>query len=684
MKQIALFSLVFAMMFNACTPTERGATQDPKDGFKFLTEQFADLKIIRYQIPGFEELSPRQKELLYYLTQASLSGRDIVWDQNYKHNLRIRKALETIVNTYKGERSGAEWDKFMEYTKRVWFSNGIHHHYSTMKIMPEFSQTYFAELMNASDAASLPLDSGQSVADLIAFLSPVLFDPNIAPKRVNKDANADLLLTSAGNYYEGVTQKEAESFYERMENKNDPTPVWYGLNSKLVKENGVLTEKVWKSGGMYGQAIDKIVYWLSKAVTVAETDIQKRAFEKLIEYYQTGDLRKFDEYNILWVQDTAASVDAVNGFIEVYGDPLGHKATYEAVVSFKDMEATRRIATISEQAQWFEDNSPLMESHKKETVTGISAKVITVVTEAGDASPSTPIGINLPNADWIRKIHGSKSVNLGNIVNAYAEAGKGGGMLAEFAYSKEEQELDEKYGTLAGNLHTDMHEVIGHASGQINPGVGSPKQTLKNYASTLEEARADLVALYYIMDQKLVDIGVMPTTDVGKCEYNSYIRNGLLTQMVRLKAGEDIEEDHMRNRQLVAKWAYEKGKADNVIEFVKKDGKTYLKINDYAKLRVLFGELLREIQRIKSEGDFEAGKNLVETYGVKVDAVLHAEVLERYKKLNIAPYGGFINPKLVPVMEGGKMTDVKVEYPEDFTTQMLEYAKEYSFLPFVN
>lgn len=672
------------MTWVACTPTERGAGNQNSGGFKFLTEQFADLKLIRYQIPGFENLSPRQKELLYYLSEAALSGRDIVWDQNYRHNLRIRKTLEAIINTYSGEKKGEEWDQFMVYTKRVWFSNGIHHHYSTLKFLPDFSTDYFASLVKKSDASQLPLEEGQKVEDLIAFLTPILFDPAVDAKRVNKDPNADLLLTSAGNYYEGVTQKEAEDFYAAMENKNDSTPIWYGLNSKLVKENGKLTEKVWKVGGMYGSAIERVVYWLSKAVTVAETDIQKKAFEKLIEYYQTGDLRKFDEYNILWVQDTAALVDAVNGFIEVYGDPLGHKATYESVISFKDLDATRRIAAISGQAQWFEDNSPLMEDHKKKNVKGISAKVITVVTESGDASPSTPIGINLPNADWIRKIHGSKSVNLGNIVNAYAEAGKGSGMLDEFAYSKEEIELDKKYGTLAGNLHTDMHEVIGHASGQINPGIGSPKQTLKNYASTLEEARADLVALYYIMDKKLVDIGVMDDLDVGKCEYNSYIRNGLMTQMVRLKPGEDIEEDHMRNRQLVAAWAYEKGKGDKVIEFVKKDGKTFVRINDYAKLRVLFGELLREIQRIKSEGDFEAGKNLVETYGVKVDQTLHAEILERYKKLNIAPYGGFINPKLVPVMEGEKVVDVKVEYPETFMGQMLDYAKNYSFLPWKN
>jgi len=684
MKLLIIALLAFNLMFQACTPTERGGSNEKKDNFKYLSEQFADLKIIRYQIPGFTELSTQQKELLYYLYQASLSGRDITWDQNYKHNLRVRKTLEGIVNTYTGDRTVPEYDKFMEYVKRIWFSNGIHHHYSTLKILPEFTPEYFSNLLKNSDAKALPLDEDMDVTTLGTMLTPILFDPEVAGKRVNKDQNADLVLTSAGNFYENVTQAEAEAFYAALEKKNDPTPVWYGLNSKLVKENGKLKEQVWKSGGMYGAAIDQIIFWLRKAVNVAETETQALAFGKLIEYYETGDLRKFDEYNILWVKDTAASVDAVNGFIEVYGDPLGHKATYEAVVSFKDLDATRRITAISEQAQWFEDNSPLIEEHKKQNVTGISAKVITVVTESGDASPSTPIGINLPNADWIRKIHGSKSVNLGNIVNAYAEAGKGGGMLKEFAYSEEEIQLDEKYGTLAGNLHTDMHEVIGHASGQINPGIGSPKQTLKNYASTLEEARADLVALYYVMDPKLIEIKVMESLDVGKCEYNSYIRNGLLTQMVRLKPGEEIEEDHMRNRQLVAQWAYEKGKADNVIEFVERNNKTFVKINDYAKLRVLFGELLREIQRIKSEGDFEAGKNLVETYGVKVNQKLHAEVLERYKKLNIAPYGGFINPRLKPVFSGDKIIDIEVEYPDDFTQQMLEYGQKYSFLPVVN
>jgi dipeptidyl-peptidase-3 len=686
MKNLFSCLVILALMAVACTPTERGVgkTEESKDGFKFLSEQFADLKIIRYQIPGFETLSPKQQELAYYLYQAALSGRDIIWDQNYKHNLLVRKTLEGIVSTYSGDKKTPEFEKFMEYTKRVWFSNGIHHHYSSQKILPEFTPEYFQNLLSHSSKEALPISAGQSVEDLGKFLSPILFDPNVDGKRVNKDPNADLVLTSAGNNYEGVTQKEAEEFYAKMENPAVATPVWFGLNSKLVKENGKLTEKIWKIGGMYGSAIEKIVFWLKKAVLVAESPLQAKTFQKLIEFYETGDLKKFDEYNILWVQDTTSRVDAVNGFIEVYGDPLGHKASYESVVSFKDMEATQRIAAISNQAQWFEDHSPLLPEHKKPNVTGISAKVITVVVEAGDASPSTPIGINLPNADWIRKIHGSKSVNLGNIVNAYAESGKGSGMLQEFAASPEEIKWDEEYGTLAGNLHTDMHEVIGHASGQINPGIGSPKQTLKNYASTLEEARADLVALYYILDQKLVEIGVMKSLDVGKCEYNSYIRNGLMTQLVRLKPGEEIEEDHMRNRQLVAAWAYEKGKADKVIEFVEKDNKTYVVIRNYEKLRTLFGELLREIQRIKSEGDFEAGKKLVETYGVKVDPILHTEVLERYAKLKISPYGGFINPRLVAVTEGEQVKEIKIEYPADFTDQMMEYGKNYSFLPVRN
>ncbi|MCB0833174.1 MAG: dihydrofolate reductase [Bacteroidetes bacterium] len=669
----------FVVLFFACSP-KKTATDD----FVYQTEQFADLKIIRYRVPGFEQLTTQQKELAYYLYEASLCGRDIIYDQNYKYNLLVRRTLEAIVDGYKGDRKASEWTKFMTYTKRVWFSNGIHHHYGAKKFEPEFSREYFSELVKNSPDSKFPMDEGETADQFIARLNPILFDPSVASKRISLDPKEDLLLSSAMNYYEGVTQKEAEAYYDKIIDKKDPRPISYGLNSKLVKENGQIVEKTYKVGGLYSAAIEKIVFWMEKAIAVAENDLQKAALEKLIAYYKTGDLKLFDEYNILWVQDTSSVVDATNGFIEVYGDPLGYRGAYESVVSIKDFEATKRISAIGAQAQWFEDNSPLMEEHKKKNVTGISAKVITVVVESGDASPSTPIGINLPNANWIRKEHGSKSVNLGNIVDGYEKAGQSSGFLEEFAYDPEEVRLAKTYGSLSGNLHTDMHEVIGHASGQINPGIGSPKETLKAYASTLEEARADLVALYYVYDQKLIDIGVMPSLEVGKAEYQSYIRNGLMTQLRRLELGDDIEEAHMRNRQLVAKWVFEKGKTDNVIERKQREGKTYFVINDYDKLKVLFGQLLREIQRIKSEGDYQAGHDLVENYGVKVDQDIHKEVLERAKKLNIAPYGGFINAKLVPVMKGDKIIDVQVEYPADFTEQMMEYAKNYSFLPTLN
>jgi dipeptidyl-peptidase-3 len=549
--------------------------------------------------------------------------------------------------------------------------------------MPEFSKEFFATLVKSIDPAKLPSD-GFTPESLITTLTPILFDPSVDAKRVNLDSNVDLVKNSANNFYEGLTQKEVEDYYSKIIDKNNNTPISYGLNSKLIKENGKIVEKTWKVGGMYSGAIEKIVYWLEKAITVAETPQQQKALEILVDFYKTGDLKKFDDYNIAWVADTASRTDVVNGFIEVYGDALGYRASYESVVSIKDMEATKRIAAISKEAKWFEDNSPLMSNHKKPTVTGISAKVITVVVEAGDASPSTPIGINLPNANWIRRDHGSKSVNLGNIVYAYGQAAKGNGFMQEFAFDAKELEFEEKYGALGDNLHTDMHEVIGHASGQINPGVGQPAETLKNYASTLEEARADLVALYYMLDNKLVEIGVMPSLEVGKAQYNDYIRNGMMTQLVRLKPGDNIEESHMRNRQLIAQWVFEKGKAENVIEKVTKENKTYFVIRNYEKLRTLFGELLREVQRIKSEGDFKAGQSLVETYGVKVDPILHKEVLARYEKLKIAPYGGFLNPKLVAVEKDGKITDVKIEYPADFTEQMMFYGKEYAFLPVKN
>jgi dipeptidyl-peptidase III len=658
--------------------------QVPVDTFRYITDQFADLRIQRYQVPGFEQLSTRQKELLYYLYEAALSGRDIIYDQNFKHNLRIRRTLEGIVAHYTGDRNSVGFGQFLTYAKRVWFSNGIHHHYSNNKILPEFSQAYFAQLVKNSPQAKFPLQKGETIDRFITFLSPILFDPKVAAKKVNLAAGQDLLKTSATNFYEGVSQQEAEAFYARTIDKNDPRPISYGLNSKLTKQNGKIQEKVWKVGGMYSPAITRIVYWLEKALGVAENEKQKLALDKLIQYYKTGDLRIFDEYSIAWVNDTDSRIDVVNGFIEVYGDPLGYRGSYESVVSIKDLEATQRIKAIGDQAQWFEDHSSIQPEHKKKNVTGISAKVITAVVEAGDAAPTTPIGINLPNANWIRKEHGSKSVNLGNIVYAYNQAAAKGSALTEFAFSEEEVVRARRYGALAGNLHTDMHEVIGHASGQINPGVGTPKQTMKNYASAIEEGRADLVALYFLMDPKMVEMGIIPSLEVGKAEYDNYIRNGLLTQLARIAPGENIEEAHMRNRQMVAKWAYEKGKADNVIEKVVRDGKTYFKINDYQKLRELFGQLLRETQRVTSEGDFEGAKNLIENYGVKVDQELHKEVLARYAKLNMAPYSGFIQPKLTPVMQNGQVVDVKISYPSNFVQQMLEYGKNYSFLPDYN
>ncbi|QQS36079.1 MAG: dihydrofolate reductase [Ignavibacteriales bacterium] len=678
------FVFILALVIWGCNQNEGTKTNmNSDDNFKFLTEQFADLSILRYQVPGFYELTAKQKELVYYLYEAALAGRDIYYDQNYKYNLKVRRTLEAVVSSYKGDKNSTDFQNFMVYVKRVWFSNGIHHHYSTRKFIPDIQPQYFAELCTQSDASLFPLENGQTVDQLVVELTPIIFDPNVDAIKTNLDSNVDIVKMSAGNFYEGLTQKEVEDYYEKIVDKNDSEPISYGLNSKLIKENGQIVDKTYKVGGMYSASIEKIVYWLEKAVTVAENDLQKRTFERLIEFYKTSDLKKFDEYNILWVQDTVSVVDAVNGFIEVYNDPLGYRGAFESVVSIKDMEATKRIDAIGRQAQWFEDNSTIAPEHKKKNVVGISAKVITVVVESGDASPSTPIGINLPNANWIRKDHGSKSVNLGNIVYAYDKAGSEE-LLKEFCYSQEEIDLAKQHGSLAGKLHTDLHEVIGHASGQINAGVGTPKQSLKNYASAIEEARADLVALYYIMDPKLIEIGVMPSLDVAKAEYNSYLRNGLMLQLNRIELGDNIEQAHMRNRQTISKWVLEKGAKDNVIEKKMRDGKTFYVINDYNKLRTLFGEMLKEVQRITSEGDFAAAQTLIETYGVKIDPALHKEVRDRYAKLNVAPYKGFINPVLKPVIENGKIVDVKVEYPEDFTEQMLFYAKNHSFLPTMN
>ncbi|MFN8397967.1 MAG: dihydrofolate reductase [Bacteroidia bacterium] len=657
---------------------------DDDPNFKWIADQFADVRILRYKVPGFSQLPLEQKKLLYYLSEAATSGRDMIYDQNYRHNLLVRRSLENIFRTYNGDKADSNWTHFHSYLKQIWFSNGIHHHYSYEKHEPMFTEAYFDQLVKGSDQAKFPLERGQTVEQLVAKLKPIIFDPKVDFKRVNKDAGVDPVAASANNNYEGVTKKEAEKFYAAMSKPGEKNQPSYGLNSKLIKSGNQLIEKTWKVGGMYGQSIEKIVEWLKKATTVMTNEKQKKATELLIQYYETGDLKKFDDYNLAWIDDKDGDIDFINGFIEVYGDAIGRKGAFESVVQIKDPEATKRIAAIAKEAQWFEDNSPIMAEHKKANVQGISAKVINVVMEAGDASPSTPIGINLPNADWIREV-GSKSVNLANIVEAYDQAGKTSGMLEEFAWDESQITLAKKYSGLPGKLHTDMHEVIGHASGKVNDGVQPPHETLGQYASTLEEARADLVALYYIMDPKLVEIGVMPDLEVGKAEYNDYVRNGLMLQLRRLKPGKNLEEDHMRNRQLNCMWVMEKGKADNVIERKTREGKTYFVINDYDKLRKLFGDLLREIQRIKSEGDTKAATALVETYGVQVDHALHDEVLKRVESLKIPAYNGFINPVLTPVMDGsGNIIDIKIEYPEDFTQQHLYYSEKYSFLPTTN
>lgn len=644
-------------------------TATAEDNFEYFSEQFADLKIIRYQIPGWDKLSAQQKELVYYLYEAGLSGRDMIWDQNYRHNLEIRKALETVFANYEGERSGTDWEAFETYAKRVFFSNGIHHHYSMGKLPADFNREYFSSILDASGAT------------LSEEAMKAIFDPTMDAKKVNLDPTKGLLEGSAVNLYApDIKQAEVEAYYKSVIDTNDTTPISYGLNSRMERnENGELVENTYKSGGLYGPAIDRVVYWLEKAVNVAENKAQADALKLLVEYYKTGDLEIWDDYNIAWTSATEGDIDYIQGFVEVYNDPMGYRGSYESIVQIKDFEASERMKTLMDNVQWFEDNSSIMDEHKKASVVGVTYKVVNVAGESGDASPSTPIGVNLPNANWIRAKHGSKSVSLGNIVNAYNNAPTSG-FSEEFIRTEELRERSKEHGTLASKLHTALHEVVGHASGQLNQGIGTPKETLKSYASTLEEGRADLVALYFLMDPKLVELGLMPSLEVGKAEYDSYIRNGMMLQLRRVEPGESIEEAHMRNRQLVASWAYEKGKADNVIERVEENGKTYFEVRDYEKLREIFGELLREIQRIKSEGDYEAGQALVENYGVKVDAELHAEVLERAEKLNSAPYGGFINPKLVPVMEGDKVVDVEVEYPTDFLDQMLEYGREYGYL----
>jgi dipeptidyl-peptidase-3 len=633
-------------------------------------EKFADLQILQYDIPGFYQLELDQQKLVYYLYEAGLSGRDMIWDQNYRHNLAIRSGLESITQSYEGDKASEDWSMFMTYTQKIWFSNGIHHHYSMEKFLPEFSREYFDGLVS------------ETSTDIDPAIVDIMFDPKADMKRVSLDGSKDLMQGSATNFYgTNITEEDVDGFYKQKMADAGDHPVEFGLNSKLVKdENGVVSEEVWKVGGMYSEAITEVVYWLKLAQGVAENEEQGKALGLLVEYYETGDLQKWVDYNITWSQAIEGDIDYIQGFVEVYGDPKGMRGSYESIVQINDFDASARMAVLAENAQWFEDNSSIMDEHKKENVVGVSYKVVNVAAESGDSSPSTPIGVNLPNNNWIRSEHGSKSVSLGNIVQAYSDAG-GEGILREFAHDQEEIDFAIKYGKIGAKMHTAMHEVIGHASGKINPGIGTPKETLKNYSSTLEEARADLVALYFLLDDKLVELGLIETTDVGKAEYDDYIRNGMMVQMRRLEPGADIEEAHMRNRQLVASWAFEKGQADNVVERIERDGKSFYEIHDYDKLRVIFGDLLKEIQRIKSEGDFQAGKDLVENYGVKVDKELHQQVLDRAAVLDIAPYNGFVNPIITPVEDDkGEIIGFEMVQPESFEVQQLNYSKKYGFL----
>ena len=655
-------------------------SQSPKGEAPWIVDRFDDIKVIRYEVPGFDELSLEEKELVYYLAEAAKCGRDIFFDQNCAVNLPVRRTLEVVYENYAGDRTTPEWKALEKYLKKVWFANGIHHHYSNDKFVPEFTESYFLGVCE-----SIPVERFGELNGMIGMVCNAIFNPEMYKTRLNQRAGDDLLWTSSGNYYRNVRQAEAEKFYADMAaaDAGNPEPVSYGLNSQLVKEEktGRIYERVWKVGGMYSPAIEKIVYWLEKAQAVAK-EPQKSNIAALVSYYKTGDLKEFDRYNIGWVKDTVSNVDFINGFIEDYGDPLGRKAAWEGNVNFMDKEACHRTEVISENAQWFEDHSPVAEAYRKPVVKGVSAKVITVAMLGGDCYPSTPIGINLPNADWIRKEYGSKSVTIDNITYAYDMAAHGNGFNEEFVLRAEDRERMDKYGKLADDLHTDLHECLGHGSGQLAPGVKGGE--LKSYGSTLEETRADLFGLYYLGDPKMVELGLVPSFDVAKAGYAKYILNGMMTQLARVELGKNVEESHMRNRKLISEWCYERGKADNVIEMVKENGKTYVVVNDFEKLRGLFGEMLREVQRIKSEGDYEAGRKLVEQYAVVVDPELHKEVRDRYYALNIEPYGGFVNPEFELVEKDGKVVDVKISYPANYVEQMLGYSKNYSFLPNVN
>lgn len=652
-----------------------------KEEFSYIVDQFADLQILRYQVPGFANLSLRQKQLLYHLSEAALMGRDILFDQNGRYNLVIRRTLEAVYLYGKIDKSSADYQAFEVYLKRVWFANGIHHHYGEDKFIPGFSEAFFDAAVRSVDTSLLPLKAGETVDALLARLKPVIFDPTVMPKRTVQSGDTDWIQASANNYYgEDVTQAEVEAFYGKMKAEGDSRcPLSYGLNSRLEKENGQLVERVWKVSGLYSEAIERIVAELEKATAFAENEKQRQIIATLIDYYRTGDLRTFDAYSILWVEDTDSQVDFVNGFIETYGDALGLKASWESTVNFRNEEATRRTQIISENAQWFEDHSPVDKRFKKERVKGVSAKVITVTMLGGDCYPSTPIGINLPNADWIRRDHGSKSVTIENIMEAYDKASQGSGFSDEFVWSDEERNRIKTYGFLTDMLHTDLHECLGHGSGQLLP--GTDPDALKAYASTLEEARADLFGLYYLADPKMQELGLVPDGEAFKAEYYKYMMNGLLTQLVRIEEGKDVEEAHMRNRQLIARWVFEQGATDKVVELKKREGKTFVVIHDYQQLRVLFGKLLAEVQRIKSEGDYEAGRSLVENYGVKIDPVLHHEIRERYVRLHLSPYKGFVNPVMREVKDNsGHVTDITLDYTEGYAEQMLRYSRDYSYL----
>lgn len=652
-----------------------------KEEFSYIVDQFADLQILRYQVPGFENLSLHQKQLLYHLSEAALMGRDILFDQNGRYNLVIRRTLEAVYQYGTVDKSSADYQAFEVYLKRVWFANGIHHHYGEDKFIPGFSEAFFDAAVRSVDTSLLPLKADETVDALLARLKPVIFDPTVMPKRTVQSGDTDWIQASANNYYgEDVTQAEVEAFYGKMKAEGDSRcPLSYGLNSRLEKENGQLVERVWKVGGLYSEAIERIVAELEKATAFAENEKQRRIISTLIDYYRTGDLRTFDAYSILWVEDTDSQVDFVNGFIETYGDALGLKASWESTVNFRNEGATRRTQIISENAQWFEDHSPVDRRFKKERVKGVSAKVITVTMLGGDCYPSTPIGINLPNADWIRRDHGSKSVTIENIMEAYDKASQGSGFSGEFVWSDEERNRIKTYGFLTDMLHTDLHECLGHGSGQLLP--GTDPDALKAYASTLEEARADLFGLYYLADPKMQELGLVPDGEAFKAEYYKYMMNGLLTQLVRIEEGKEVEEAHMRNRQLIARWVFEQGAADKVVELKKRDGKTFVVINDYQQLRALFGKLLAEVQRIKSEGDYEAGRSLVENYGVKIDPVLHHEIRERYVRLHLSPYKGFVNPVMREVKDNsGHVTDITLDYTEGYAEQMLRYSRDYSYL----